>query len=163
MLIADEPTTALDVTVQAQLLELIKGLNRDMGTAVLIITHDLGVVADICDRVMVMYAGQIIESGTADEIFDHPQHPYTTGLMQSVPRLGPTVRDRLNPIEGMPPDLVAPPEGCRFRPRCPYAFAKCIETPPRVHLGGEHVSACWLAVEGAREAAATAPARQPAS
>ncbi len=121
MLIADEPTTALDVTVQAQLLDLIKELNRETGTAVLIITHDLGVVADLCDRVMVMYAGQIIESGTGDEIFDHPQHPYTVGLMQSVPRLGPTVRDPLVPIEGMPPDLIAPPAGCRFRPRCPRA------------------------------------------
>ena len=145
LLIADEPTTALDVTVQAQLLELIKRLNKETGTAVLIITHDLGVVADLCDRVMVMYAGQIIESGTGDEIFDHPQHPYTVGLMQSVPRLGPAVRNRLVPIEGMPPDLIAPPVGCRFRPRCPHAFEKCIESPPAFYLGGEHFSACWLA------------------
>jgi oligopeptide/dipeptide ABC transporter ATP-binding protein len=149
LLIADEPTTALDVTVQAQLLDLIRSLCKDTGAAVMIITHDLGVVADLCDRVQVMYAGQIIESGTADEIFDHPQHPYTVGLMQSVPRLGPAVRDRLTPIEGMPPDLVAPPQGCRFRPRCPEAFDKCIETPPRVHLGGEHFSLCWLAVQEA--------------
>ncbi|MBI2760311.1 MAG: ABC transporter ATP-binding protein [Chloroflexi bacterium] len=161
MLIADEPTTALDVTVQAQLLELIKALNRDTGTAVLIITHDLGVVADLCDRVMVMYAGQIIESGTGDEIFDNPQHPYTVGLMQSVPRLGPTVRNRLVPIEGLPPDLIAPPSGCRFRPRCPHAFAKCVETPPSVMLGGDHVSSCWLAVEGVREQSEAEAARQP--
>jgi oligopeptide transport system ATP-binding protein len=160
MLIADEPTTALDVTVQAQLLDLIKVLNRETGTAVLIITHDLGVVADLCDRVMVMYAGQIIESGTGDEIFDSPQHPYTKGLMQSVPRLGPTVRDRLEPIEGMPPDLIAPPGGCRFRPRCPMAFSKCVETPPRVFLGGEHHSACWLAVEGVAEEAKRETAEQ---
>ena len=153
LLIADEPTTALDVTVQAQLLDLIRRLNRETGTAVLIITHDLGVVADLCDRVMVMYAGQIIESGTGDEIFDSPQHPYTLGLMQSVPRLGPDVRKPLVPIEGMPPDLIAPPAGCRFRPRCPHAFARCHEPPPTVHLGGEHFSACWLAVPGAREEA----------
>jgi oligopeptide transport system ATP-binding protein len=145
LLIADEPTTALDVTVQAQLLDLIKRLNQETGTAVLIITHDLGVVADLCDRVMVMYAGQIVESGTADEIFDHPQHPYTKGLMQSVPRLGPHVRDRLVPVEGMPPDLIAPPQGCRFRPRCTYALPKCMETPSAFYLGGDHRSACWLA------------------
>ncbi len=145
LLIADEPTTALDVTVQAQLLDLIKRLNKEIGTAVLIITHDLGVVADLCDRVMVMYAGQIVESGTADEIFDHPQHPYTKGLMQSVPRLGPHVRDRLVPVEGMPPDLIAPPQGCRFRPRCAYALPKCMEAPPAFYLGGDHRSACWLA------------------
>ena len=162
LLIADEPTTALDVTVQAQLLDLIKRLNKDTGTAVLIITHDLGVVADLCDRVMVMYAGQIIESGTGDEIFDNPQHPYTVGLMQSVPRLGPAVRNRLVPIEGMPPDLIAPPSGCRFRPRCPHAFEKCVETPPAAYLGGEHVSACWLAVSDIRLEQASAPAEQPA-
>jgi oligopeptide/dipeptide ABC transporter ATP-binding protein len=147
LLIADEPTTALDVTVQAQLLDLIRALCKDSGTAVMLITHDLGVVADLCDRVQVMYAGQIIESGTADEVFDAPQHPYTVGLMQSVPRLGPAVRDRLAPIEGMPPDLLAPPQGCRFRPRCPLAYEQCIEPPPRVHLGGQHYSACWLAVD----------------
>jgi oligopeptide transport system ATP-binding protein len=147
LLIADEPTTALDVTVQAQLLDLIRSLCQDTGAAVMIITHDLGVVADLCDRVQVMYAGQIIEAGTADEIFDDPQHPYTVGLMQSVPRLGANVRNRLTPIEGMPPDLIQPPAGCRFAPRCPHAFEKCIEPPPRVHLGGEHFSACWLAVE----------------
>ncbi len=150
LLIADEPTTALDVTVQAQLLDLIKQLNKETGTAVLIITHDLGVVADLCDRVMVMYAGQIIETGTGDEIFDKPHHPYTRGLMQSVPRLGPAVRHRLTPVEGMPPDLIAPPQGCRFRPRCPSAFEKCIETPPAFDLGGEHLSACWLAAEDPR-------------
>jgi oligopeptide/dipeptide ABC transporter ATP-binding protein len=148
LLIADEPTTALDVTVQAQLLDLIRSLCKDTGAAVMIITHDLGVVADLCDRVQVMYAGQIIEAGTADEIFDNPQHPYTVGLMHSVPRLGPAVRNRLTPIEGMPPDLVQAPLGCRFAPRCPYAFDKCVEPPPRVHLGGEHFSACWLAVDG---------------
>ncbi len=161
LLIADEPTTALDVTVQAQLLELIKRLNKETGTAVLIITHDLGVVADLCDRVMVMYAGQIIESGTGDEIFDNPQHPYTVGLMQSVPRLGPDVRNRLVPIEGMPPDLVAPPTGCRFRPRCPHAFEKCVETPPSVFLGGEHFTSCWLAVQDSQYETKQ-PAEQPA-
>jgi oligopeptide transport system ATP-binding protein len=165
LLIADEPTTALDVTVQAQLLDLIRALCHDTGAAVMIITHDLGVVADLCNRVQVMYAGQIIESGTADEIFDNPQHPYTVGLMQSVPRLGPAIRNRLVPIEGMPPDLVNPPQGCRFRPRCPYAFEKCVETPPRFHLGGEHFSACWLAREGLekQESWAAAAAQQAAS
>ena len=162
LLIADEPTTALDVTVQAQLLDLIRSLCKDTGAAVMIITHDLGVVADLCDHVQVMYAGQIIESGTADEIFDSPQHPYTVGLMHSVPRLGPAVRNRLVPIEGMPPDLVLPPDGCRFRPRCPFAFEKCIELPPRFHLGGEHFSACWLAEGGAGEQVDWAAARQTA-
>jgi oligopeptide/dipeptide ABC transporter ATP-binding protein len=163
LLIADEPTTALDVTVQAQLLDLIRALCNDTGAAVMLITHDLGVVADLCDRVQVMYAGQIIESGTADEIFDNPQHPYTLGLMQSVPRLGPAVRSRLNPIEGMPPDLVAPPTGCRFRPRCPYAFEKCVEMPPHFLLGGEHFSACWLAEGGAEHQRSWAAATQAVS
>jgi oligopeptide/dipeptide ABC transporter ATP-binding protein len=129
----------------------------------MIITHDLGVVADLCDRVHVMYAGQIVESGTADEIFDNPQHPYTLGLMQSVPRLGPAVRNRLSPIEGMPPDLVNPPQGCRFRPRCPYALEKCVEPPPLFRLGGEHMSACWLAEGGVQHQTSWAAAQQAVS
>jgi oligopeptide/dipeptide ABC transporter ATP-binding protein len=175
LLIADEPTTALDVTVQAQLLDLIRALCKDSGTAVMIITHDLGVVADLCDRVQVMYAGQIVESGTADEIFDTPQHPYTVGLMQSVPRLGPAVQERLIPIEGQPPDLVDPGAGCRFRPRCPHRFAKCEESPPLFAVGASHASRCWLADPAlarvqftpdtpayAGQPPATAPAEQPA-
>jgi oligopeptide transport system ATP-binding protein len=145
LLIADEPTTALDVTVQAQLLDLIKDLCRDTGAAVMIITHDLGVVADLCERVIVMYAGMIVESGTVDQLFDRPQHPYTQGLLHSVPRLGTTVRDRLIPIEGQPPDLVNPGPGCRFRWRCPLRFEKCEETPPLFLVDDDQYSRCWLA------------------
>ena len=147
MLIADEPTTALDVTIQAQLLDLIKRLNQEFGTAVILITHDLGVVAELCQRVQVMYAGKIIETASADDLYDNPRHPYTVGLMHSVPRLGPQVKERLIPIEGMPPDLVNPPTGCRFRPRCPFAFEKCIDEPPLLKVNEQHYAACWL-VEG---------------
>lgn len=144
LIIADEPTTALDVTIQAQLLDLITSLTSEMGAAVILITHDLGVVSQTCQRVIVMYGGRIIETGGVDEIFDHPQHPYTIGLLKSVPRLGTNVRDRLVPIEGAPPDLVTPPQGCRFRPRCPQAMDKCLEEPPLVAAGNEHRAACWL-------------------
>ncbi|MEZ4500686.1 MAG: ABC transporter ATP-binding protein [Thermomicrobiales bacterium] len=116
VLIADEPTTALDVTIQAQILELMNGLNRDYGTAIVMITHDLGVVAEVCQRVVVMYAGKIVEQGTADDIFNRPQHPYTLGLLKSVPLLGESVKEKLVPIGGLPPDLVNPPQGCNFRP-----------------------------------------------
>ena len=144
LLIADEPTTALDVTVQAQLLELIKDLCQDTGAAVMIITHDLGVVAELCERVLVMYAGMIVESGDVEQIFNRPQHPYTQGLLHSVPRLGVSVRDRLIPIEGQPPDLVNPAPGCRFRWRCPARFEKCEETPPLFLTEEGHHSRCWL-------------------
>ncbi|MHB8576585.1 MAG: ABC transporter ATP-binding protein [Dehalococcoidia bacterium] len=143
LLIADEPTTALDVTIQAQLLDLISGLTNDLGTAVVLITHDLGVVAQICERVVVMYAGRIVEEATVDQLFDNPLHPYTRGLMLSIPRLGPTVRDRLVPIEGAPPDLVSPPKGCRFAPRCPLAMEKCQEQPALVEVEPGHKVACW--------------------
>jgi oligopeptide transport system ATP-binding protein len=147
LLIADEPTTALDVTIQAQLLDLIGSLTRDMGTAVIMITHDLGVVAQVCERVIVMYAGNVIEQARTDVLFDRPLHPYTAGLLRSVPRLGPRVRERLIPIEGAPPDLLAPPRGCRFAPRCPLRVAQCDEPPQLVELEPGHRVACWRAGE----------------
>lgn len=146
LLIADEPTTALDVTIQAQILDLIARLNRELGTAVILITHDLGVVAELCHRVVVMYAGRIVEAADADSLFSNPKHPYTVGLMGSVPRLGPKVKERLRPIRGLPPNLLNPPAGCRFRPRCPHATARCAEEPPVVEMGPDHQVACWLYV-----------------
>jgi oligopeptide/dipeptide ABC transporter ATP-binding protein len=143
LLIADVPTTALDVTIQAQILDLIVQLNRDHGTAVILITHDLGVVAELCKRVIVMYAGRVIESASADRLYNAPQHPYTSGLMRSVPRLGPNVKDRLVSIKGMPPDLIAPPEGCRFRPRCPRPDDQCKLLPDLSLIEAEHHAACW--------------------
>ena len=146
LLIADEPTTALDVTIQAQILELMQKLTTDLGTAILVITHNLGVVARYADRVNVMYAGRIIERGTAREIYEHPRHPYTIGLLNSVPRLDIARSDKLDPIEGMPPDLVNLPPGCPFRPRCKYAIDKCAEEhPPLVMVDGTHTAACWVA------------------
>jgi oligopeptide/dipeptide ABC transporter ATP-binding protein len=144
LLIADEPTTALDVTIQAQILDLIVQLNREHGTAVILITHDLGVVAELCKRVIVMYAGRVIESASAERLYNDPQHPYTSGLMRSVPRLGPNVKQRLVSIKGMPPDLIAPPPGCRFRPRCPRPDQKCLEDPALVPLELGHDAACWF-------------------
>jgi oligopeptide/dipeptide ABC transporter ATP-binding protein len=148
MLIADEPTTALDVTIQAQILELIQKMNKEFGTAVLIITHNLGVVARYADRVNVMYAGKIVEMGTAKEIYANPSHPYTRGLLSSVPRLDESIKDKLVPIEGLPPDLIGLPAGCSFRPRCIYAIEKCaIDTPPLMPVSPGHTSACWVAGE----------------
>ncbi len=144
VLIADEPTTALDVTIQAQILELMNGLNRDYGTAIVMITHDLGVVAEVCQRVVVMYAGKIVEQGTADDIFNRPQHPYTVGLLNSVPQLGESVKEKLVPIGGLPPDLLNPPQGCNFRPRCPRRQAKCLEEPALFERGPGHRAACWF-------------------
>jgi oligopeptide/dipeptide ABC transporter ATP-binding protein len=143
-LIADEPTTALDVTIQAQILDLMIGLNRDFGTAIILITHDLGVVAEVCKRVVVMYAGKIIETGASSRLFTTPQHPYTMGLLKSVPTLGTNVKEELQPIGGLPPDLLAPPEGCRFRPRCPRAQAKCLEAPPLMETAPGQRAACWF-------------------
>ncbi len=145
LLLADEATTALDVTIQAQILELIKNLSTELGTAVIIITHNLGVVARYADRVNVMYAGKIIERGTADEIYETPKHPYTRGLLGSVPRLDVDREDRLASIEGMPPDLDRLPPGCSFVPRCPHADDHCrAEMPPLSSKDGtEHVYACW--------------------
>ena len=145
VLIADEPTTALDVTVQAQILRLLDQLNRDRDLAVILITHDLGVVAEIADRVVVMYAGQIVENATLDETFYAPQHPYTWGLLGSLMRLDQSRTTRLTQIPGQPPSLLAPPPGCRFAPRCPHVFDKCHEVPTlEARAGNDHLDRCWL-------------------
>jgi len=154
ILIADEPTTALDVTIQAQILERIRELRDETGAAVILVTHDLGVVADVADRIAVMYAGRIVEQGTLDEIFYNPQHPYTWGLLGSITRVDRPRRERLPAIAGLPPSLAHRPRGCHFRPRCPHEFARCTETPPlEVRVGGEpgHEDRCWLPVEAKRE------------
>ncbi|UJA21130.1 ABC transporter ATP-binding protein [Thermoleophilia bacterium SCSIO 60948] len=152
LLIADEPTTALDVTIQAQILKLLKQLNEERGLAVILITHDLGVVADIADRVMVMYAGQVVEQGTLDQIFYDPQHPYTWGLLGSITRLDRDRSDRLAQISGQPPSLLAPPEGCHFRPRCPHAFGRCTEKPQLEARTGDsgQLDRCWLGADQKR-------------
>ncbi len=146
MIIADEPTTALDATVQAQILELLLELQRESGTALIMITHDLGVVADIADEVMVMYAGRAAEKGSKHEIFYEPHHPYTKGLLESIPNSSAGA-DRLKPISGQPPSLINLPTGCKFHPRCIYVMDRCVrEEPPLVAVGGDgwHRSACWL-------------------
>jgi oligopeptide/dipeptide ABC transporter ATP-binding protein len=144
VLIADEPTTALDVTVQAQILRLLDRLNRERGLAIILITHDLGVVAEVADRVAVMYAGQIVETATLEELFYDPQHPYTWGLLGSLARLDQPNPERLAQIAGQPPSLLNPPTGCRFAPRCPHVFDKCAEPPPLVR------DRCWLDAEQKR-------------
>ncbi len=148
LLIADEPTTALDVTVQAQILELINGVCHDFGTAVIMITHDLGVVAGMTDRVVVMYAGKVMETAPTDEIFANPLHPYTLGLLASVPRLDEARPEQLKTIEGAPPDLLKPPPGCPFMPRCAFAHAICKTMPPLSPVAGSggHLKACWIDV-----------------
>jgi oligopeptide/dipeptide ABC transporter ATP-binding protein len=152
VLIADEPTTALDVTIQAQILQLIERLQSQLGMAVILITHDLGVVAEVADDVNVMYAGRMVETGTLDQIFYDPQHPYTWGLLGSLARPDRPRVSRLSQIKGQPPSLLAPPEGCHFRPRCPHAFDRCTETPELPVRGGEpgHVDRCWLSPEQKR-------------
>jgi len=150
LLIADEPTTALDVTVQAQILELIAELQAETGTAMIIITHDLGVVAEVADEIAVMYAGRIVEQASAAELFANPQHPYTRGLLASIPRLDRDRSSGLDPIAGRPPSLIAPPSGCAFHPRCPRAFDRCpAELPPLepAAAGSEHLVACLLSPE----------------
>ncbi|MFE8697158.1 ABC transporter ATP-binding protein [Cytobacillus sp. FJAT-53684] len=145
LLIADEPTTALDVTIQAQILALMKQLQRKLNTSIILITHDLGVVAEVCDRVVVMYAGEVVESGRVEDIFSQPTHPYTKGLMQSVPRLDMDRGSKLSSIIGSPPDLLDPPKGCSFYPRCESAMKVCKEFSPKlakINLSQE--SACWL-------------------
>jgi len=146
LLIADEPTTALDVTIQAQILRLIERLQSEFQMAVILITHDLGVIADVADDVNVMYAGKIIEAGTRDQIFYDPQHPYTWGLLGSLTRIDRTRTGRLTQIKGQPPSLISPPKGCSFRPRCPHAFEKCVEPPTLEVRGGDspHTDRCWL-------------------
>ena len=144
LLLADEPTTALDVTIQAQILEVLTRLTRELGTAVIIITHNLGVVARYADRVNVMYAGKVIESTSAVELYHNPRHPYTLGLLKSVPRLDVARKAKLDPIEGMPPDLINLGTGCPFRPRCRFAVDRCAtENPPLLAVGESHYAACW--------------------
>ncbi|MBV9942353.1 MAG: ABC transporter ATP-binding protein [Solirubrobacterales bacterium] len=153
VLIADEPTTALDVTIQAQILQEIKDLREQSDSGVIFVTHDLGVVADVADRVLVMYAGRVVEQGTLDEIFYDPQHPYTWGLLGSVTRMDRTPPRRLPAIPGLPPSLLNAPEGCHFRPRCPHAFDRCTEVPAlgsRVSGAPEHLDRCWLEVSEKR-------------
>ena len=145
LLIADEPTTALDVTIQAQILDLMKSLQQTENTAIIFITHNLGVVAEMCDRVSVMYAGKIVEQGTIEDIFYKSAHPYTMGLLASMPRLDANQHERLIPIEGTPVDLLNPPQGCNFGPRCPHCKKVCLtKEPPYADLGDGHISACWL-------------------
>lgn len=145
LLIADEPTTALDVTIQAQILELMQELRQKLGMSIIMITHDLGVVASMCERIAVMYAGHIVEYGTADEIFYEPKHEYTKGLINSIPKLSAQEIERLVPIEGQPVDLLNPPAGCPFAPRCANCMKICLrEMPPKTELSDTHYSHCWL-------------------
>jgi len=149
LIIADEPTTAVDVTIQAQLLELIKGISRQYNTALMLITHNLGVVARYAHRVFVMYAGKIVEHGSALEVYHYPDHPYTAGLLASVPRLDEPRKTRLLPIKDQPPDLILLPTGCAFHPRCNYAIKRCIDEVPSLYeVDRNHYSACWIAQTG---------------
>jgi peptide/nickel transport system ATP-binding protein len=150
LLIADEPTTALDVTIQSQILDELRELRETSGTGIILVTHDLGVVADIADRVIVMYAGRVVEQGTLDDLFYNPQHPYTWGLLGSITRIDGDRARQLPAIPGLPPSLMNPPAGCHFRPRCPHAFERCTTVPPlRSSLpdAPEHVDRCWLDVD----------------
>src|SRR5205807_8313794 len=152
ILIADEPTTALDVTIQAQIIELIDKLKDEFNSAVVLITHDLGVVAEIANEIVVMYAGRVVEQAPKRKLFYDPQMPYTWGLLGSIPRLDRPKEERLHSIEGLPPSLINLPEGCKFRPRCPHAFDKCIEEPDLVNRVEEpgHLDRCWLSVQEKR-------------
>jgi oligopeptide/dipeptide ABC transporter ATP-binding protein len=144
VLIADEPTTALDVTVQAQILEILQRIQSELNAAVVLITHDLGVVARVADRVQGMYAGRVVERGSVESVYDHPSHPYTRGLLQSLPTVG---RERLQPIPGAPPNMMDPPSGCAFRVRCPHAIERCADEMPSLLPVGDVESACWRADE----------------
>ncbi|MBR0051791.1 MAG: ABC transporter ATP-binding protein [Firmicutes bacterium] len=145
LLIADEPTTALDVTIQAQILDVMKDIQKRVNTSIIFITHNLGVVAEVCDKVSVMYAGKIVEQGDVNDIFYDPQHPYTKALLASMPRLDEDGHERLIPIEGTPIDLLDPPQGCNFGPRCKECRKICLtKKPPYADLGNGHISACWL-------------------
>jgi oligopeptide/dipeptide ABC transporter ATP-binding protein len=153
VLIADEPTTALDVTIQAQILERIRELKEGRDAGVILVTHDLGVVAELADRIAVMYSGRIVETGTLDEVFYDPQHPYTWGLLGSITRFDRPRPERLPAITGAPPSLASRPQGCHFRPRCPHEFEKCPEDPPleaRVDARSEHCDRCWLSPDDKR-------------
>ena len=152
LLIADEPTTALDVTIQAQILELMQELRQKLGMSIIMITHDLGVVASMCEKIAVMYAGHIVEYGTADEIFYNPCHEYTKGLIRSIPKLNVEQTERLIPIEGQPVDLLNPPAGCPFAPRCRACMKVCLDRmPPKTELSETHYSHCWLLQKQAME------------
>jgi oligopeptide/dipeptide ABC transporter ATP-binding protein len=154
LLIADEPTTALDVTIQAQILDELRQLRSETDAGIILVTHDLGVVADIADRVIVMYAGRVVEQGTLDEIFYDPQHPYTWGLLGSIMRVDADRSQRLPAIPGLPPSLLAPPEGCHFRPRCPHAFERCTEVPELAARNPdrpEQLDRCFLSPEQKRK------------
>jgi peptide/nickel transport system ATP-binding protein len=161
LLIADEPTTALDVTVQAQILELLRGLNREFGTAIILITHNLAVVASLCTRVIVMYAGRIVEQGPTHQIFKSPQHPYTWSLLRSLPRVDETERQRLLAIAGLPPDLTNPPPGCKFHPRCRFRIDRCIEEePPLEEVAPGQQARCWVLMQNALKPQEPAPQGQ---
>ena len=152
LLIADEPTTALDVTIQAQILDIMKEISDKLGTSIILITHDLGVIAETCDDVIVMYGGMPMEKGPVLDIFENPQHPYTIGLLKSVPRMDSKEKGRLKPIPGSPPDLLSPPLGCPFSPRCPHTMQICVEEAPSMIKADEnHTSACWLLHSNAPE------------
>ena len=144
LLIADEPTTALDVTVQAQILELLKDLNRELGTAIILISHNVAVISSLCSRVMVMYAGRVVEAGPTRKVFDHPEHPYTWSLLRSVPRVDGDTSERLSAIEGLPPDLIDMPDACPFAPRCSFVMERCWDERPRLRdVGEDHRIACF--------------------
>ena len=150
LIIADEPTTALDVTIQAQILDLMKDLKEKINTSIILITHDLGVVADLCTRINVMYGGIIIEEGSDEDIFYNGKHPYTWGLLNSVPNPKSEIKEKLTPIEGQPPDLLKPPVGCPFAARCKYAMKVCLQKqPPLFEISNGHRAACWLCHENA--------------
>jgi oligopeptide/dipeptide ABC transporter ATP-binding protein len=152
LLIADEPTTALDVTVQAQIIQLMKQLNRELGTAMMLITHNMALVASLCQRVVVMYAGRVVEEGPVDQIFKSPQHPYTWSLLRSVPRVDEARKDRLVSIKGMPPDLSNPPPGCLFHPRCPFVVKRCKEEEPSLdEVATSQVARCWVLMRNVTE------------
>ena len=152
LLIADEPTTSLDVTIQAQIMELMKELQFKLSTSIILITHDLGIVAGLCSRILVMYAGKIVEEGTADALFHNPSHPYTRGLLKSFPRLDSVKKEELTPIAGRPPDLLAPPRGCAFWPRCDRAMQICArEEPPSMEISTGHRANCWMHYDGLKE------------
>jgi oligopeptide transport system ATP-binding protein len=149
VLIADEPTTALDVTIQAQILDLLRNVNREFGTATILITHNLGVVAGMCERTMVMYAGKVVESGPTTDVFAHPKHPYTWSLLRSIPRLDAERHEPLKPIEGLPPNLIDLPKGCAFHPRCPFKIERCSrDTPDLNRVGETQLAACWVTQAG---------------
>jgi oligopeptide transport system ATP-binding protein len=150
VLIADEPTTALDVTIQAQILDLLRHVNKEFGTATILITHNLGVVAGMCERVMVMYAGRVVESGPTVDVFAHPKHPYTWSLLRSIPRLDAERHEPLKPILGLPPDLIDLPTGCAFHPRCQFKIERCSRDVPTLnHVGDTQMAACWVTQSGA--------------